>query len=52
MVRTKGAPIYDVRTQGGRMAQKSRQKEQNQLIYVTDKGGGGKKSEIFAYVIC
>ena len=33
-----GASIYDVRTRGG--SPKSRQKEQNQLTYVRDKGGG------------
>ena len=38
---TKGASIYDVHTGRGRGCPKSRQKEQNQLIYVCDKGGGG-----------
>ena len=36
---------------GGGGSPKSRQKEQNQLIYVRDKGGGGKKTENFADVI-
>ena len=45
-----GASIYDVRSGwGGEGSQKSRRKEQNQLIYDNDKGGEGvKKSENFA----
>ena len=40
----KGASIYDVCTGGG--SPKNRQKEQNQVISVRDKGEGVKKSEI------
>ena len=37
----KGASIYNVAVGGGGGSPKSRRKEQNQLISVRDKGGGG-----------
>ena len=45
------ASIYDVRVRTLQWYAKSRQKEQNQLISVCDKGDGGKQSETFADVI-
>ena len=36
---------------GGVRGPKSRQKEQNQLIYVHDQGGGGQKSKSFADIM-
>ena len=39
----RGTSIYDVRSGLGRGSPKNRQKEQNQLISDSDKGGGGQK---------
>ena len=43
----KGASIYDVRSGWGRGSPKSRRREQNQLFFYSDKGGGGQTIQIF-----
>ena len=43
--------MYDVRTRGGRGSGKSRQKEQNQLIYVRDRGRGSTNPKVYADII-
>ena len=49
-IENKGPYLYDVCTEWGRGVLKSRRKEQNQLIYVHDKGEGVQISENFADV--
>ena len=47
----RGLPYMTSEVDGGRGIPKSRQKEQNQLICDSDKGGGVEKDEICADII-